>query len=154
MAKPVGKAANIEAVSEPADALDQLDKLARLLSLIAIPIVLAIIGWFIQSTLSDRNVKLEYVKLAISILKEPKDKIEQPLRDWAVNLLDQNSPTKFSSQVSQALKAGQVTLPGVRAPACYLRHSDNSWLVCFLDSSGVYGQCQPYSGTVHQPICG
>lgn len=68
---------------ERADRWDQLDKTARLLSLIAIPVVLAVVGWFVQDSLSDRNVSQEYVKLAVSILKEPKDKVEQSLRGWA-----------------------------------------------------------------------
>jgi WD40 repeat protein len=97
--------------AKPVDPWGQLERLARLLSLIAIPIVLAIVGWFVQNSLSSRNVSQEYVKLALSILKEPKDKIEPSLRDWAVDLLNQNSPTRFSAQVVQALKEGQATLP-------------------------------------------
>jgi WD40 repeat protein len=90
---------------------DQIEKTARILSLIAIPVVLAIVGWFVQSSLSDRNVSQEYVKLSVSILKEPKDKVEPSLRSWAADLLNENSPTKFSPQVLQALKEGQATLP-------------------------------------------
>jgi WD40 repeat protein len=93
------------------DRWDQLEKGARVLSWVAIPLVLAVVGWLIQSSLSERNVSQEYVKLAVSILKEPKDKTEAPLRGWAADLLNQNSPTKFSPEVLQALKEGQATLP-------------------------------------------
>lgn len=91
--------------------LDQLEKVAKVLSLVAIPVVLAVVGWRIQSSLSERNVNQEYVKLAVSILKEPKDKTEIALRGWAADLLNQNSPTKFSPEVLHALKEGQATLP-------------------------------------------
>jgi WD40 repeat protein len=90
---------------------DQVEKVARVLSLIAIPVVLAIVGWIVQNSLSDRSVGQEYVKLSLDILKEPKDKIDPSLRDWAVDLLNENSPTKFSTEVVQALKKGQATLP-------------------------------------------
>ncbi len=97
--------------AKPVDRWDQLEKLARILSVAAIPVVLAIVGWFVQNSLSERNVSQEYVKLALSILKEPKDKVEPSIRAWAADLLDQNSPTKFSPEVLQALKEGQATLP-------------------------------------------
>jgi WD40 repeat protein len=53
----------------------------------------------------------KYVKLAVSILKEPTEKVDSALRDWAVDLLDQSSSTRFSKLVAERLKAGQATLP-------------------------------------------
>jgi WD40 repeat protein len=88
-----------------------MERLAKLLSLVAIPVVLAVVGWFIQNSLAERNVSQEYVKLAVTILKEPKDKTDALLRSWAADLLNQNSPTKFSPDVLRALKEGQATLP-------------------------------------------
>jgi hypothetical protein len=41
-----------------------------------------------------------------------------------------------------------------KAPVCYQQLSDDSWLICFLQSDGSYGQCQPYGGPIHQPPCG
>ena len=41
-----------------------------------------------------------------------------------------------------------------KAPVCYQQLSDDSWLICFLQTDGSYGQCQPYSGPIHQPPCG
>jgi WD40 repeat protein len=54
------------------------------------------------------------VKLAVSILETPAS-TQSPveLRDWAVDLLTQNSPTKFSSETIQQLKSGQINLSGV-----------------------------------------
>ena len=87
------------------------ERIAKLFSLVAIPVVLGIGGWLIQSSVAERSVNQEYVKLAVTILKEPKEKIDNPLRAWAADLLNQNSPTKFSPAVLQALKEGQATLP-------------------------------------------
>lgn len=108
----IAAAQNVDAPhTKSVDRWDRAEQIAKVSSLVAIPVVLAIVGWLIQSSLSERNVSQEYVKLAVSILKEPKDKTDPALRGWAADLLNQNSPTKFSAQVLQALKEGEATLP-------------------------------------------
>jgi WD40 repeat protein len=89
-----------------------LEKLSKILSLIAIPIIIAIFGWVIQNRLSDRSLSQEYVKLAVSILEKPS---ESPpgLRDWAVDLLNQNSPTKFGAETIRQLKTGEISLSAI-----------------------------------------
>jgi WD domain, G-beta repeat len=92
-----------------------VEQLAKILSLVAIPVIIAVFGWLIQDSLAQRNVGQEYVKLAVSILIESKEKANPALRDWAVDLLNQNSPTRFSPAVVQQLKAGEVSLPQIGA---------------------------------------
>src|SRR5262249_10756835 len=82
-------------------------------SMVAIPIVLAVGGWTIQEELQDKTLNRDYVQLAVSILKEPKDaaKIDPEMRTWAVQLLNDNSPTHFNSTVFEQLKSGEAALP-------------------------------------------
>lgn len=40
------------------------------------------------------------------------------------------------------------------APVCYRQVVGGGWMICFLQSDGHYGQCQPYDGPVHGPLCG
>jgi WD40 repeat protein len=91
------------------------ERTARIVSLIAIPVVIAIIGAIIQATLSRSTVSRDYVQLAVSILTADKTKTPQELRDWAVDLLNSNSPTKFSKDVADRLKGGEINLPGITA---------------------------------------
>ncbi|MEZ2354442.1 hypothetical protein [Caballeronia sp. RCC_10] len=95
-----------------AEAYD-LEKIARVLSLIAIPVVIAIVGWIIQNRLSQQSLSQEYVKLAVAVLEKPRGS-EAPagLRDWAVDLLNQNSPTKFGADTIRQLKSGEINLSG------------------------------------------
>lgn len=88
------------------------ERTARIMSLVAIPVVLAIIGAAIQATLGKSTVSRDYVQLAVSILTADKTKTPQDLRDWAVDLLDENSPVKFSKDVAARLKGGEIALPG------------------------------------------
>lgn len=112
MKKPVDVAAKPKVpATDAGNRWEQREAIAKILSLIAIPIVLAIVGWLVQSSLSDRSASQEYVKLSVSILKEPKDKVELSLRSWAADLLNANAPTKLSPQALQALKEGTATLP-------------------------------------------
>jgi WD40 repeat protein len=97
--------------TSPAHSGDKLEQAAKVLSLVAIPVLVAFFGWLIQDTVAKRSVSQEYVKLAVSILTESKEKADPALRDWAVDLLGQNSPTRFSPAVTQQLKSGQVNLP-------------------------------------------
>jgi len=86
-----------------------VEKIARILSLLAIPVAIAIVGGLIQNSLTKRSVSQQYVQLAVSILTS-REKIDPNLRRWAVDLLDDNSPTRLG-QVKQKLKEGSVTLP-------------------------------------------
>jgi WD40 repeat protein len=91
-----------------------IEKTAKILSLVAIPLVIALFGWMIQNQLSQRSLSQEYVKLAVSILQSPKSsEVPAGLRDWAVDLLNENSPTKFSPETVRQLKAGDINLAGV-----------------------------------------
>lgn len=77
----------------------------------AIPVVLAVLGYFFQQSLKEKDVSKDYVELAITILtKTDQSKVDPSIRAWAVDLLNQNSPTKFPDEVSRRLKAGDVSL--------------------------------------------
>lgn len=88
------------------------ERVSKTLSILAIPVVLAIGGWIIQQRLQDKTVSRDYVQLAVSILKEPKGaNVDREMRTWAVQLLNDNSPTKFNAQVFEQLKSGTAQLP-------------------------------------------
>lgn len=91
---------------------ETIERLSRTLSIAAIPVVLAVGGWVIQKRLQDQTVSRDYVQLAVSILKEPESSnIKPEMRTWAVQLLNDNSPTKFNSEVFEQLKSGKSQLP-------------------------------------------
>jgi hypothetical protein len=94
------------------DKWSTVERISKGLSIAAIPIVLAGVGWIIQARLQNQSVSRDYVQLAVSILRDPdKEKVPPELRDWAVDLLNENSPTKFSPEVTKKLKSGETTLP-------------------------------------------
>jgi hypothetical protein len=88
---------------------DLFERVSKTLSIIAVPVVVAIVGWYLQDILSKRTVSQEYVSLAVSILKE-RD-ADPGLRSWAVDLLNANASTQFSPEVSERLRSGSLRLP-------------------------------------------
>ena len=85
--------------------------MAKITSYVAIPVVIAVVGGLIQSSLSSRNVAQQYVQLAVSILTQSKAEVDPELREWAVDLLNMNSPTRLGVNVAAQLKAGTLNLP-------------------------------------------
>ena len=91
--------------------LENIEKIAKTLSLVAIPIVIAVLGWFIQDRLKTREVAKDYVNLAVNILTQTEQsRIHPDIRSWAVDLLNQHSPTPFDSETARRLKAGELSL--------------------------------------------
>jgi hypothetical protein len=84
---------------------------------LAVPCVLAVVGYYVQKALQKENLDRDYVQLAVSVLKEPKtDGKDSGLRDWAVALLNRHSPITFTEKVQNDLKSGTVSLPNTQEP--------------------------------------
>jgi hypothetical protein len=95
------------------DPWKKAEQAARLLSLVAIPVLIAVFGSVIQRSLAQRNLNRDYVQLAVSILTRDKTEVDAPLRMWAIDLLNENSPTKFTPDVLAQLKSGALSFPSM-----------------------------------------
>ena len=99
--------------SQPKDKWDTFERISRILSIAAIPVILALAGWWIQSELQNKAVRSDYVQLAVSILqKSDEDNKNLALRAWATDLLvENNTSTELPEPLIKELKTGSVTLP-------------------------------------------
>lgn len=118
---------------------DRFEQVARVLSLAAIPVAVALGGWWIQERLAAQNVSRDYVQLAVSILRDRelgKSEDATSLRAWAVDLLNANSPVKLSGAVVERLKRGEVSFPlsGISVPADRVAVSPDGSLVATIES--------------------
>jgi Anaphase-promoting complex subunit 4 WD40 domain len=97
--------------------LDIVEQVAKILSILAVPIVipfaLAFYSAKVQQGAQKETLNRDYVQLAVSILKERREEENPSLRNWAVDLLTEHSPTRFNPEVISALKSGAVSLPGL-----------------------------------------
>lgn len=88
------------------DKLERIQAIASIASSIALPLMLAIIGYLLQRQIADEGLKKDYVSIAAGILKEDPGKQEPDLRQWAVLVLDTNSPIPFSNKAKDGLLKG------------------------------------------------
>ncbi|HEV3138757.1 MAG TPA: hypothetical protein VGZ26_12655 [Pirellulales bacterium] len=91
--------------------LDSIEQWCRIIATIALPTIVAVGGWYIQNSLALRTSSQEYVKLAVAILTESKEKATPEMSEWAVDLLNANSPTPFSRTTTEKLANGSIKLP-------------------------------------------
>lgn len=89
--------------------IDRWQGIATIFSLLFVPVFLTVGGWWFQDRVSTESIKKEYVQLAIQILRDapPKDEKEnsrsQPLRAWAVEVVDSYSPIPLSQAAREEL---------------------------------------------------
>ncbi len=86
--------------------LERIQAIASIASSIALPLMLAVIGYLLQRQIADEGLKKDYVSIAAGILKEDPGKQEPDLRKWAVLVLDTNSPIPFSNKAKDGLLKG------------------------------------------------
>jgi len=79
--------------------LERWKSIATIASAVAIPVVLALVGYALQSRVADEGIKKDYVQIAINILKEDPSRQDQSLREWAIEVVDRNSPVPLSAKV-------------------------------------------------------
>jgi len=104
---------HLKQTAEPrSNALETIERLSRVVSAVAIPVVLAIFGFFVQRKLQNQTVQREYVSLAVSILQETDSrKAPAGLKQWAAVMLDHNAPIKLPDDLLKSLQSGSTTLP-------------------------------------------
>ena len=99
------------------DNLERWKSVTSIASAIAIPFVLAIVGYFIQKQLADEGLKKDYVSIAANILKENSAGQEPDLSKWAVEVLEKNSPIPFTPNAKRSLEQGiPLVVPGPALP--------------------------------------
>jgi hypothetical protein len=93
----------------PASRLDKIEQGAKIFATVAIPVIVAIGGWIIQTTVEHDKEraaqiqqqqqsaadKLEYVKIAKDVLTSTDKDVPSELTKWSWRLLDRVAPVKF-----------------------------------------------------------
>jgi hypothetical protein len=93
--------------------LSRLLVVSQIITMLAVPVVLAVVGFWVQRSLQEQQIKRDYVNLAVSLLlpkKEGEKETSPELRAWATELLNESSPVKLSKAQSQSLQINGLSL--------------------------------------------
>jgi|GEM_PF-3390877 len=88
------------------DRLERAKDVAQIVSLVGVPILLAFFGWQFQSAEKEKEVRRDYVQLAISALTSERSSNET--RAWATAVLSEFSPVPMGPGQVSALAKGEA----------------------------------------------
>jgi hypothetical protein len=96
----------------PKDGWDKAGVISGFLSGVLIPAAVAIVGVWLSSTLKNRELNVEYVKVAVGVLQVRDTALEvRGLRTWAAAVLDKLGPVPIPATLRDSLIRGHVALP-------------------------------------------
>jgi hypothetical protein len=77
------------------------------------PLVVAVTAGWINNSIQEASIRKDYVKMAVDVLSQPASSSSSPdpLRGWAVQIIDKQSPAKFDALLREKLVSGDVSLP-------------------------------------------
>lgn len=91
----------------PKNAKDRWDKwhvVSNSIAVLLVPLLVGYFGYEINSAVKDKEISQKYVELSIGILKGDPDKESPALREWALNVINSNSPVKLDPKVREELR--------------------------------------------------
>ena len=134
------------------DGFDKAKAVAQIMALVAIPVLLAVGGWFIQSSSKNNEIRRDYVQLAIAVLSSPQSSPD--IRAWATEVLSVYSPVAMGESQRKALLSGKTILWSTYRPALPSNLKEpcppiplletESWddvALAYMDLTVMYGIC-------------
>lgn len=88
----------------PKDCWDKFQILGNFIALLLVPIVLAIVGYFVDETLKEQETRTEYIKIASSILRDRPSPDARAMRSWAIEVLKKYSEIPLDQDVVRELE--------------------------------------------------
>jgi hypothetical protein len=91
--------------------LEQIETCANIFSKVSIPLVLLILGLCLNSSYRERELRQQYVEIAVAILGSQPTPETLPLRTWAMRTVNNHAEIKMSPQVREILKGRALPIP-------------------------------------------
>lgn len=87
--------------------------------------------YMLSKSANDENVKVEYVKMAIDVLKAPPDDAHKALREYATKIVDAYSTVKLPDEAKAELTNGPLVAKVMQAPKIAI---DYQWPSIFTNN--------------------
>ena len=82
----------------------KLQILSNSISIILIPIVIALAAHLVNSSISSQELALKYVQLAVNLLEDEPREETKNLRKWAISLIDHYSEVDLPDEAAEELE--------------------------------------------------
>ena len=79
--------------------------ISAIIAAIIIPVTLAVSGNHINSTIKEKEIRLQYVEIAVDILKSKPTDETKALRDWSILVIQEYSAIPFSTNAIYELQS-------------------------------------------------
>lgn len=84
--------------------LEQIEICTKILSQIAIPIILVILGTLFNNSFKEKELRVKYIEIAVSILSNKATAEALPLRNWAINTINHYAETKLTPEAKEIVR--------------------------------------------------
>jgi hypothetical protein len=94
-----------------------LESLSKILGAVALPVVLAVLGYWFNDSLKSQELNVKYVEIAVNVLSRPPSEETKPLRAWAIEVINAHASVKIDADLkdilieSEPLPANLLTNP-------------------------------------------
>ena len=101
------------------ETLEKCQIIANIFAVVAIPVLVGIFGWVIQNQMKEKEMRRDFVQIAISVLSEKSSSENGSvhLKKWAARLLAQSSPVEFESGELEAFVYNEEGIESFRRVA-------------------------------------
>jgi len=85
--------------------LQKAQAVATILAALAIPLILASTGYYVQKNIADDSLKKDYLNMALEILRSGGENTDPEIKAWATNVVTEFSPVPFTTKAAMELNS-------------------------------------------------
>ncbi|MDZ7691653.1 MAG: N-acetylmuramoyl-L-alanine amidase [Balneolaceae bacterium] len=90
--------------------MEKAEVLSTMLAAVLVPLVIGVIGHLINQSIKSNELSLNYIRLAVGILKEEPKPSTKNLRIWAIDVVNNYSDVKLSTDARRELQESPLPL--------------------------------------------
>lgn len=92
--------------------VDSCALILQIIETMAIPVAIAIVGYFTTRAIKNRELNVKYVELSLEILKQPETENNKRLREWAEDTLNKYAEIEMPPLPKTPLVPDRDSFPG------------------------------------------
>lgn len=85
------------------ETLEALESWSKIVGAVAVPITIAVVGWWLQTRIAEEATRKDYLQLAINILREDQKKQDPRVVAWATEVFQQSAPLRTPADIVPAI---------------------------------------------------